>query len=222
MERRQHSGHKWLKGEKRRIGIKSLVGKVLCTNHNSLLSTLDQEAKRFVRLSEPFFGDRDVEINETVNGTFLERYLLKVLTGSLLSGSWDTTFRPPEWWVHVIFGHRKLAHPLGLYMHLKKGDRVGDTGEIRHAPLFATHDNRVIGMQVSLRAFKLRLIVDQPEQPGFWQDSEGDLWRPAGFNWARRNSELHFRYDWEPQFPHLWWPRESPSRSVGRKALAVK
>jgi hypothetical protein len=70
------SGHKWLRGEKRRIGIKSLVGKVLCTSHNALLSPLDEEARRFVRLSEPFFGD--TEVDETVNGTLLERYLLGV------------------------------------------------------------------------------------------------------------------------------------------------
>jgi hypothetical protein len=211
------SGHKWLKGEKRRIGINSLVGKVLCTNHNSLLSPLDEEAKRFVRLSEPFFGV--AEINETINGTLLERYLLKVLTGSLLSASWDTTFQPPEWWLHVIFGHRKLMHPLGLYMNLRKGDRVGDIGQITHVPLFASHDRRVVGIQASLRAFKLRLIADLPIEPGFWAESEGDVWRSGGFNKGKGTSALHFRYDWEPQFSHLWWPRDSPRRSGSRKGV---
>lgn len=81
----------WFKPETKfkELSINSIKAKILCKKHNELLSYLDDEAKRF--FSELFDAFRDYDKynlyhKATINGDYLERWMLKTLLGALSSG----------------------------------------------------------------------------------------------------------------------------------------
>ena len=81
------SGLPWIPaGEQRRVSIESLTGKVLCTRHNQALSPLDTIAAGFFQFFTIQWSTHNVEVYLT-RGYDLERWLLKMLCGLVMSGN---------------------------------------------------------------------------------------------------------------------------------------
>jgi len=81
----------WFKPETKykELSIDSMKAKVLCKKHNESLSYLDDEAKRFfIELFDAFrnYDKYNLYHKTTVNGDYLERWMLKTLLGALSSG----------------------------------------------------------------------------------------------------------------------------------------
>lgn len=85
------TGLSWLPKEQlTSIGKANLTAKILCTDHNSALSPLDSEVARFVYA----IGNIDAELQKevpnslvySINGTTIERWLIKLTFGLVVSG----------------------------------------------------------------------------------------------------------------------------------------
>lgn len=81
----------WFKPETKfkELSIESMKAKVLCKKHNELLSYLDDEAERFFNELINAFKDYNkynLYHKTTINGDYLERWMLKIFFGALSSG----------------------------------------------------------------------------------------------------------------------------------------
>src|SRR5580692_4183711 len=70
----------------RRVGVEALTSHILCKRHNSCLSPLDSDAQRCLGALRTFDADLQdgrtpISDEVTINGTNLERWMLKVLIG---------------------------------------------------------------------------------------------------------------------------------------------
>jgi len=118
-------------GETRAIGIKNLVGKILCKHHNSELSPFDAAGLAF------FNGMERILVPDTpiaplqVSGDQLERWMLKTLIGGLYCGQFPTPegmnlkdVCPPDAWLGVLFQNHPLPPRGGLYLiHGEDGEQ---------------------------------------------------------------------------------------------------
>ncbi len=101
-------------GESRKMSIKNMSAKVLCSRHNQALSGLDDIGRKFFEfLRSDLPGNRILMIN----GYELERWMLKVLCGFLASG-WGPhkqgTWTAPRNWLEILFGSDIVPFPGGL------------------------------------------------------------------------------------------------------------
>ena len=121
----QIQGLPWALGKM--IQARSVTGKILCDRHNSGLSILDQEAKRFMPAIQALFliegGPRG---RHAFDGTLIERWMLKVLCGAAYSGNLvmdkpgapsPKNHPPPLPLLEVIYGLKPLGSGGGLYVY---------------------------------------------------------------------------------------------------------
>lgn len=109
-------GFDWCK-EPKRVGVESLTRKILCTKHNSELSSADEAiAKLNIAATRQ-------EAVGPVSGRSLEHWFLKTLVG-LSIGTDDHIGEgmneseagwPSSYVVNVVFGQLRLTHRMGLY-----------------------------------------------------------------------------------------------------------
>src|ERR1700731_4576785 len=100
------SGFDWLKGEEKVIPTNRLVARILCTNHNNQLSSLDSEAVEFMKILADFervlfarWKTRQKSIlnikRYSVDGFLFERWAIKTAIGCSLvnhkDGRWHQT-----------------------------------------------------------------------------------------------------------------------------------
>ncbi len=137
------SGVPWLKpGEKKRIGIASLVANCLCTAHNSSLSALDTAAGKFFEAIQKC-GTTETRpgLEFIVNGHDIERWFLKMLAGMSVSnylganGVPLTGFHSSIDIVGLLQDPRKWMPPLGLYFTQSLGHRFRREDSFALAPL---------------------------------------------------------------------------------------
>lgn len=125
----QVTGLPWQKKPTQSVGINSLVSKVLCKEHNGVLSrAVDPAGKRFfqrfvyaaTQLVTPH--ETGLEYTCPENGTLLERWLLKYICGSWAAGNFarirkgQERYQPALGLVEIVFGCSVLSEPCGLWL----------------------------------------------------------------------------------------------------------
>ena len=111
------------------VGMASATSKVLCSNHNSQLSVLDDEAIKLSKALDRFHAEKAGQFEHKVNGLLFERWLLKVSLGYLAAGHTKLGRRYPTLpeIAHVLFGKIPFGGvPLGLYT-IVGADRYAET-----------------------------------------------------------------------------------------------
>ncbi len=110
-----------------RLGIGSLIAKILCEGHNRDLSPFDSEMTKLFQATERLVldditGDR-VDCKYFVNGDHIERWMLKTLSNGLFSGNFPVPFvnsfagqLPPDADLHTIFRNAPFPPGRGLYI----------------------------------------------------------------------------------------------------------
>lgn len=139
-------GFPWLKSP-RRLSPNALASRILCQRHNGALSPLDAIALRFYRRANSARehllaprGRRDKVY--LFNGNDLERWMLKVLCGLLVSGNAATgdgskfVSEPIPAWIDVLMGRREMPAKLGLHVTSKVGDPISGSPGIGFGPAF--------------------------------------------------------------------------------------
>jgi hypothetical protein len=206
-------GFPWQGEEWKKLPVEALGSKILCTQHNSDLSALDDVGERLVdhleRVDTEFQrGDMKPWL-WVVNGHDIERWLLKTLCGLLLSKSGRTAegeSLPPKVhtdWVRVLYGARSFPEKWGLHVVGTVGHVLSTTPKnYFFAPVSLRGD--VVGIRAELvgHAFTLLLTgVDGPRQgavddaaiyrPRYLRTEHGGVAKTIYFHWDQRGAAHH-------------------------------
>jgi hypothetical protein len=175
-------GFSWCMDAPKEIGLASAVKKVLCTEHNSRLSPVDEaviqvfgalrEAVRLNNVRSSLSVRRWQTAKFDVDGLKLERWCLKTLTtlsigGSLALGPSSKDAETPDpYLVRVCFGMGRLQAPKGLYVAWAVGDKLEVQDEKVGISTF--HDDRfLLGARFYLGGFQFLLYLNDRElKPG--------------------------------------------------------
>ena len=170
----ENAGHFFGGKSQVEIGIDGFASKVLCDNHNSVLSPLDAAAdaafQRIEELAKDMVrADKGYSLNSfhVVSGIDMERWMIKVFCGLVAAGKIRSAsgriVQPsslPHELLEALMGATLLEPPIGLYMH-------SYVGQIRKSGLsFGTikltdGSDQVGGLLLSLGVMNLVLITSQ-------------------------------------------------------------
>jgi len=156
-------GVQWLSGKAATVNPARLTARILCTKHNSQLSSLDSAAARLSHAIRDLPTSTEEE-HLTVNGWQFERWCLKVLLNLCASG-WTEITRPthtPELveLVEITFGKRPFEGGRGLYI-VKNQRSVGpNLDHFRWNILLDTESmHKVLGLVLSFQRMLLVLSI---------------------------------------------------------------
>jgi len=205
-----------------RIGVSSLVSKILCDRHNAALSGLDDEAGRFFRNLRAIeaalrtgAGGRRLVL---FAGADVERWILKALMGAASSGAARTTegeqiaWAPSRSWLRVLFGRAGFPRTWGLYVKGRLGDEIDlDPREVSIAPLCT--DGEISGCRATFAGFEFvlamhdvgarregaldDLAVQHPDEILF-VDAASNTEQSLCFTWPRGRGGGQVTVDWRP------------------------
>lgn len=166
-------GLPWCKVEEKTIGLESASTKILCKAHNSMLSKLDDEAKRSFEALRAIFSLRDRQLalrpraikvrTWKLDGRKLERWFLKTLinlnqvqTPALVWPGGAQPGIPTRDVVEACFGRIPIAHPMGLYGAAAVGHKIDSHDYVSFAPIMRT-DRALAGGAFEFRGFRFVL-----------------------------------------------------------------
>ncbi len=110
------SGIPWLKTDRKLAAENLFITNRLCRSNNNALSDVDKKFGEFFSYSERLHELRNLSLG--VDGSIIERWLLKVLFGIESTGLLEAT-RIHEshrlHWLRCLFGIEKVRHGVGLF-----------------------------------------------------------------------------------------------------------
>jgi hypothetical protein len=156
------------------IGIDGFASKVLCDNHNSVLSPLDAAAgAAFQRIEEltndMVCADKGYKLNsfQVASGIDIERWMIKVFCGLVAagkiqsaSGRIEQLSSLPHELLEALMGATLLQPPLGLYMHTFVG-QIRKSGLSFGTIKLTDGSDQVGGLLLSLGLMNLVLVTSQ-------------------------------------------------------------
>lgn len=172
-------GLHWCKDEPITVGINSITKNILCSNHNSELSTLDSEAIHAFKIFREKYSvpqePRSLlkilqEKPPTINGPLFERWFLKTLINFATNGPYligldgQVPGVAPKNLVEVAYGKKSFESGAGIAalvsigMKLNFGDRVG------YSPLLED-GIRIVGGFFVFFGFYIYLSLDGDRVP---------------------------------------------------------
>ena len=159
-------GFDWCQGREIRVGVGSLVSKVLCRKHNSVLESADRAGIAAIRIFEG-----SLRSTGRIDGVMFERWLLKTAInvtyeGSLRIGMGMTDSEPgipSPYLLAVVFGDLDFTHKMGAYFLFPRCSFEYRAGEISIVPI---HKNgEVGGFLFSLRGIFVLLSLCPGHDP---------------------------------------------------------
>jgi hypothetical protein len=195
------SGMPWLPdGDEKKVSIESLTAKILCIRHNNALSPLDAVAAEFFRFFTEAWSDPGTEVYLTC-GFELERWLLKMLCGLVVSGNATLAgqrlpiWMPPTEWLQILFGTENVESPAGLHSII--GRYRAPNASLNVNPVFKSSTGQPIALAFAVSGiaflFAMEALPDLAK-PARWgadtryrpmvlQLTNGDKTREAHFGW---------------------------------------
>lgn len=212
------SGVPWLKsGEKKRIGIASLVANCLCTAHNNSLSPIDAAAGRFFdALQKCGTTETQPGLEFIVNGHDIERWFLKMLAGMSVSNYLATDgvplgngFHSSIDIVELLQYPGKWTPPLGLYFTQSLGQRFRREDSFALAPLSLDESGEIAGMLGDVQGLHIAVLaINRPIQGS---GLERTSYRPGKINFIIGEARHAIILSWDDGFDHgemtLTWER---------------
>lgn len=210
----------------RKVSARSLSAKFLCQAHNSALSALDVAGEQFLMFffnanKALYEGTLTEDMNISVDGTLVERWLLKYACGLISSGNAGMIDGgvaerkpPPPQLLRVLFGNLPLDGDLGLYSSPK-----GITSSLVKFSLSPTWKHLKGDSKRTLSGVELvnyglqnvlKLVADYPPTEGI--DFSQAVFRPDFFQLSRVSTGRKARIK-------LDWPR--PSKGIGLEVPVV-
>src|SRR6266446_3468995 len=172
----QVQGTPWKAEKLKPIGINALTANILCRDHNSALSNVDDEgiaAFHAIRRFEEVLAGRLNPINAAdlqhhVSGHMLERWFIKhainlfIVTGrerQWYDGSEAIT--PPRDIIEAVFGMHQLRYPRGLYnwAGLKIGEQKVVSDQVAFVPIYNLA-NKYMGASFEFQALSFLIWLD--------------------------------------------------------------
>lgn len=185
-------------GEQKEVSLASMTGNMLCTRHNEALSALDAKASAFFRFFTGEWSSDRVEVFLS-RGYDLERWLLKMLCGLVMSGNATLhgrrllTWTPPSEWLQILFGSSDVEAPAGL--HSIVGRYQTTAGSLLVHPIFKSVTAHPIALVLAVEGIAFLFAMEalppmrQPSKLG-----ADTRYRPMALQvkWSGRIREAHF------------------------------
>ena len=181
------------------IGNASLVAKILCKNHNQFLSELDGEAKKlWEALDKTFDHSAQLSKNAVINGTFIERWMLKTLCNIMITGKQkfeDDTTHPPKELVEIIFGIRPINKECGLAVFHSVGNNLKNEARVTSSDIY--DDKGLVGIKVGFRNINFVTTFSKPIAQLRDPDYPGvkPMFHLARINHAGKKHHIDFTYN---------------------------
>lgn len=160
--------------QQRALPTRVLTGNILCTRHNEALSPLDTVAIRFfgafLTINKEFQDAslKSIERLYLFNGHDIERWMLKTLIGTVVSGNATDQkgnqirdWRPRRQWLQIMLGQKSFPGKWGMYFKAP----VGETALRKEGFTFAALSNSedgVYGGVFTLNGYGFLLAMKQP------------------------------------------------------------
>jgi hypothetical protein len=192
-------------GVPRILGIGNLTGKVLCVAHNEMLSPLDSAGKKmFEAMEDIHYGCKTPNKREKVgriDGDQLERFLLKVICGTLFSGNLglaDGSMKGNALrsdWLKILVEGTGLPPGHGLYYLPVGSDEIihADKNVLTFTLLLSAEPREPCGIRAWF--FGIEFVLLLAELPkGVRTPFERALYRPAGLRVDGSNARIEFTW----------------------------
>jgi hypothetical protein len=187
-ERITAGGFPWLGGQERSIGINALTAKILCDQHNSTLSGLDEVGIRFFdSLRKPSYPEklkRAIVVPRITlfRGEIIELWMLKILCGLIASGNaTDENGKRidvplPEVWLRILFEHQPMPLGWGIYMPKVVGRSF--SGMYANQIRVMNEGGVLKGLVISLEWMSFALVATHPPREKLGTLLEHCTYRP--------------------------------------------
>jgi hypothetical protein len=202
------SGVTWLpEGQEKTLPATALRSNILCRDHNSFLSPLDDRVRQFfkelVSVEEHIRSSGEGVRLRLFNGHDLERWLLKVLLGLAASGmadhaAGDQGIQAMDYWVDILFHNKPFPRQHGLYVHARLGTEAPADNAAGMA-LVSNPQDGIYGLSLKLRdkTFMLPLKLTSGPLPPDSLLSQA-MYRPSEFVAASKGViKGSFMFTWD-------------------------
>jgi hypothetical protein len=190
-------------GEQKQLGIARLTAKILCDNHNSLLSGNDTAANlafgAIDRMNEGAGKPGWPQETLHIDGDAFERWMLKTLCGGLYSGAFLVRSReiesgtlPSMRALRVLFEGAEFPENCGLY-YLHRPVVTGDDKVLTTDTIHEHGGDGIHGIPVGFFGFLFALTL-KPMLPAD-EPFDDPVFRPAGLAVVGSNTQIVF--DWK-------------------------
>jgi hypothetical protein len=169
-------GFSWCKDEPKTVGIQSLTAKILCQEHNSQLSPLDDAASaafEALRQQTKLANDRGKLAPNTrlkierfkIDAKLLERWFLKTLlnltckSNFLVGVNGTESGVPPIDLVKICYGLEPFPGESGMYVAVNSGMALNMEDTVRFSPLLMNDNKRVMGGFFDFRGIRFFLAL---------------------------------------------------------------
>lgn len=189
------------------IGVNGFASKVLCDNHNSVLSPLDVAAgvafQRIQNLTKDLVAadkGHNVQSFQIVSGIDMERWMIKVFCGLVAgkkirnaSGGVVEPNSLPDLLLEALVGATLLEAPLGLYMHTFVGQKRQSCG-LSFAPIQLTDgSDQVGGLLLRLGLMNL-VLVTSPRYARTFNEPAWYRHQTLAFDLRHKGSRIRFLF----------------------------
>ena len=182
-------------------GVASLTGKMLCVEHNGRLSGLDSLGKKMFEAMESVHeGSPQYRENvRRIDGDLLERFLLKIICGTMFSGNMGPLsgslkgVAPRLEWLKALFEGFTLPNRYGLYYIAAAENEIirADRKILDFSLLISTAAQEAAGIRAKFFGIEFVLLMaDLPK--GIQTPFETGLYRPSGLRVDGSNARIEF------------------------------
>ena len=197
-------GFPWCKDKPMRIPAANFKSKILCDQHNNLLSPADNEIKNFVFTFKSYFeksmaydaspvGFTRTPIRYTINGNLLERWFCKTLINVATLNSSDSEI-PIDNALPFLFQGKKFSNPFGLNFAVKTGHSISSQDDsIAITPFFHTENVKqrlLIGGLFVFRSFRFVVLFPTRINPiknnTLPLSEQNKAWEDFQLNWHNK------------------------------------
>ncbi|CAN5491300.1 hypothetical protein BH11PLA2_BH11PLA2_34010 [soil metagenome] len=217
-------------GENKEIGffdIKSYTQDVLCTYHNTALSSIDGVMATFFRDMEYLiFGrSQNPPTLSPPDGRMVEKWMLKTFCGGMYSGDLPIPngvsakgVLPPKEFIDILFNGAEFTPPLGSYIHYG-GDGVeflSDHSMYRHVVIMGNREDgkhppggAVIGLRCYFCGIEFRLFTVPMNEE--WLKTSNMTYRPTKLIVVNEGREIDIEQEKPATHPILLMMRSEPN-----------
>lgn len=175
-----------------KIGIESLVSKILCQTHNSSLSPLDAVGGKLFQVIDS--ADKSPTTLPTVtqlDGLLIERWFVKVLCGLAAAAGWNNGIVPEQWKL-LLLGEEWPEH-CGLYVPIPSEQQVF-AKDLFITTMVDQKTKQVLAAIFRIAGVSFHILLGRPENPSIWGTH-----RPRDIIFQNEVGEKCIEFVW----PHL-------------------
>lgn len=204
-------GLSWLPKEHlKSIGKSSLVANILCTQHNSDLSGLDSELGNFVEaislIDKEFQNENPSSLIYSIDGTYIERWLLKSLVGMVESRQIKQKngipFQYKKKCIKLICSNQE-RWPAGWGLYVSKPlNRVYHSSSIEFIPMHNPNNGELLAATVKISGIEMNFLMGKPnsstvygiQRPKTITFEKNGVKSAINLNWGKHKVGLEIGY----------------------------